>query len=110
MEKIIHFMEENHAEPLSLDVLARQASCSPAYLSRTFRSETGKTISTYLREIRIRRAAQLLEGGAFNVTEAAYEVGYSSLGQFSRAFARIVGTTPAKYRQSHLPTRNKPKL
>jgi len=63
----------------------------------------GKTIPQYLRELRIRRAAKLLKEGKHNVTEAAFEVGYSSLGHFSTVFCEITGCCPSLYpRASYL--------
>jgi AraC-like DNA-binding protein len=85
------------AEPLSLEELGRQVGCSPFYLSRTFSQETGLTISQWLRRARLERAADLLRGGKYNVTEAALEVGYSSLSHFSQAFHEMFGCCPGLY-------------
>lgn len=87
------------AEPLSLEELAAEVGCSPFYLSRLFSQEFGMTIPRYLRHIRIERAVQLLATGRFNVTEAALEVGYSSISHFSKAFAAERGKTPRQFLQ-----------
>ena len=50
---------------------------------------TGLTISRYLRNLRLERAAELLHSGRSNVTEAALVVGFSSLSHFSKAFAQM---------------------
>ncbi len=55
------------------------------------------TIPQYLRKLRMERAAELLRGGKHNVTEAALEVGYSSLSHFSQAFCQIMGCCPGLY-------------
>ena len=73
---------------------AREAGCSPFYLSRIFAEHTGTTISRYLRNLRLERAAELLRSGRSNVTEAAMAVGYSSLSHFSKAFAEMFGVCP----------------
>jgi AraC-like DNA-binding protein len=88
---------ENLAEPLSLEELGRRVACSPFYLSRTFTQETGLTISQWLRRARLERAAELLRQGSCNVTEAAMEVGYSSLSHFSGAFHEMFGCCPGLY-------------
>ncbi len=72
--------------PPPLAELGKLVGCSPFYLSRLFRDETGQTISQFLRGARLARAAELLRGGEGNVTEAAMAVGYSSLSHFSKAF------------------------
>jgi AraC-like DNA-binding protein len=83
--------------PPALAELGRQVGCSPFYLSRLFRQETGETISAFLRRARMDRAAELLRAGAANVTEAAMTVGYSSLSHFSKAFAETFGCCPCLY-------------
>lgn len=88
---------ERLAEPLSLEDLGRIVGCSHFYLSRTFTRETGMTISQWLRQARLERAAGLLRTGRCNVTEAALEVGYSSLSHFSQAFHDEFGCCPGLY-------------
>ena len=57
----------------------------------------GKTITQYLRQLRMERAAELLRAGEFNVTEVALEVGYNSLSHFSAAFHEMFGCCPGLY-------------
>jgi AraC family transcriptional regulator len=83
--------------PPSLSDLATQVGCSSYYLSRLFSQQTGMTISRYLRNLRLEKAADLLRSGRYNVTEAAMEVGYSSLSHFSKAFAGYFGRCPCAY-------------
>jgi AraC-like DNA-binding protein len=85
------------AAPPSLEELGRQVGCSHFYLSRTFTRETGLTISQWLRRARLERAAELLRLRKCNVTEAALEVGYSSLSHFSQAFHEMHGCCPGLY-------------
>ena len=66
-------------------------------LEPNFSREVGLTIPQYLRNIRMERAAELLRSGRFNVTEAAIEVGYSSLSHFSKAFCETIGCCPVLY-------------
>jgi AraC-like DNA-binding protein len=96
-DAVIAILRQHPAEPLGLDAIARKVGCSPFYLSRTFSQETGMTIPQYLRRIRMERAAELLQSGKYNVTEAALEVGYSSLSHFSQAFCQTMGCCPALY-------------
>ena len=96
-DAVIALLRQHLAEPLRLEAIARKVGCSPFYLSRTFSQETGMTIPQYLRKIRMERAAELLRGGGHNVTEAAVEVGYSSLSHFSQAFCQTMGCCPALY-------------
>jgi AraC-like DNA-binding protein len=88
---------ESLAAPPSLEELGRRVACSHFYLSRTFTRETGLTISQWLRRARLERAAELLRARKCNVTEAALEVGYSSLSHFSQAFHAMFGCCPGLY-------------
>ncbi|MGZ5002886.1 MAG: helix-turn-helix transcriptional regulator [Chthoniobacterales bacterium] len=85
------------ANPPSLESLGQEVGCSPFYLSRIFSREVGLTIPQFLRNLRMERAAELLRSGRYNVTEAATEVGYSSLSHFSKAFCETIGCCPVLY-------------
>ncbi|MBA3962581.1 MAG: helix-turn-helix transcriptional regulator [Chthoniobacterales bacterium] len=87
----------NLADPPSLETLGQEVGCSPFYLSRVFSREVGLTIPQFLRNARMERAAELLRTGRYNVTEAATEVGYSSLSHFSKSFCETIGCCPVLY-------------
>lgn len=95
-DKTRAILAENLENPPSLQEIARQVGCSPFHLSRIFTRTTGQTITRYLRQLRLERAAELLESGRFNVTETAMEVGYNSLSHFSKAFAEHFGHCPCR--------------
>jgi AraC-like DNA-binding protein len=96
-QKVLAILKENLAAPPGLEELGRRVGCSHFYLSRIFTQEVGKTISVTLRDLRMERAASLLREGRMNVTEAALEVGYSSLSHFSSAFHEVIGCCPGLY-------------
>lgn len=97
VERVKEILTRDLANPPSLEMLGQEAGCSPFYLSRTFSREVGLTIPQYLRNVRMERAAELLRSGRYNVTEAATEVGYSSLSHFSKAFCETIGCCPVLY-------------
>jgi len=80
--------------PPGLQELAREVGLSHATLNQCFRDLYGTTIFGYLRELRLDRAKALLEEGGMNVTEVAYEVGYSSLSHFAKSFKQHHGISP----------------
>src|SRR5262249_43065869 len=80
--------------------IGRAVGCSPFYLSRIFSKAMGMTIPQFLRQLRMERAAELLRSGKYNVTEAALEVGYSSISHFSQAFCQTIGCCPNLYPQA----------
>lgn len=97
VEQVIFLQKQNLAEPPSLEELGKRIGCSHFYLSRIFSAQTGQTISQHLRQLRLERAAELLKSRELNVTEAALEVGYSSLSHFSAAFQETFGCCPGLY-------------
>lgn len=97
VQKVLAILKENLASPPPLEELGRRVGCSHFYLSRIFTQETGRTISVTLRDLRMERAAALLREGRMNVTQAALEVGYSSLSHFSSAFHEVIGCCPGLY-------------
>lgn len=90
-------MDRTFAEPLDIPVLARVAGCSEAHFIRTFRAVFGETPHRYLQRRRVERAMHLLGAGR-SVTDVCFDVGFNSLGTFSRTFSAIVGVSPAVYR------------
>jgi AraC-like DNA-binding protein len=97
VEQVIFLLRQNLASPPSLEELGRKIGCSHFYLSRIFSAQTGRTITQYLRQLRMEKAAELLKCGDYNVTEAALEVGYNSLSHFSTAFHETFGCCPGLY-------------
>lgn len=97
VDSVIAILKQRLSEPPSLEEIGREVGCSPFYLSRTFSKEAGMTIPQFIRQLRLERAAELLRSGDFNVTEAALEVGYSSLSHFSQAFHQQFGCCPGLY-------------
>ncbi len=97
VEQVIFLLKQHLSEPPSLEELGRKIGCSHFYLSRSFSTQTGKTITQYLRQLRMDKAAELLRSGEHNVTEVALEVGYSSLSHFSATFHETFGCCAGLY-------------
>lgn len=83
--------------PPKLRELARRVGLSHMRLNLYFREIFGTTSYGYLREFRLSRAKALLDEGVMNVTEVAYEVGYSSLSHFAKSFKDRHGVLPGTY-------------
>ncbi len=91
-------MDRAFAGPLDVASLARVAHVSPAHFSRQFRATFGETPHRYLQRRRVERAMELLRETELSVTTICFDVGFSSLGTFSRTFHAIVGESPTDYR------------
>jgi len=96
-------MDLSYAQPLDVAALARIACVSEAHFIRTFRATFGETPHRYLQRRRVERSMFLLRESDRSVTDICLDVGYTSLGTFSRRFREIVGQSPLAYRRSSAP-------
>jgi AraC-like DNA-binding protein len=96
-------MDRAYAEPLDVRSVAAVAHVSPAHFIRSFRGVFGETPHRYLQRRRVERSMFLLRETERSVTDVCFDVGFTSLGTFSRTFRRIVGETPSGYRSGHGP-------
>ena len=92
-------MDYTYAEPLDIPALARIAHVSEAHFIRTFSATFNETPHRYLQRRRVERAMFLLRSTELSVTEICFQVGFSSLGTFSRTFTAIVGESPSQHRR-----------
>ncbi|HEY3684049.1 MAG TPA: AraC family transcriptional regulator [Streptosporangiaceae bacterium] len=92
-------MDRAYAEPLDIPALARLAHVSEAHFIRTFRATFGETPHRYLQRRRVERSMRLLRETGRSVTDICLDVGFSSLGTFSRTFRDIVGESPTEFRR-----------
>ena len=91
-------IDRTYAQPLDVRALASVASVSEAHYIRTFKATFGETPHRYLQRRRVERAMFLLRETDRNITDICLDVGFSSLGTFSRTFSEIVGVNPTDYR------------
>jgi transcriptional regulator GlxA family with amidase domain len=92
-------MDRTYAEPLDIGALAAIACVSEAHFIRVFRATFGETPHRYLQRRRVERSMFLLRTTDRSVTDICLDVGFASLGTFSRTFHDIVGLSPREYRQ-----------
>lgn len=97
VQKVIAILKENLAETPSLEEIGKRVACSHFHLTRIFRQEVGRSMSQYLRQLRMERAAELLREGKLKITTIAMDVGYSSPSHFSTAFHETFGCCPGLY-------------
>jgi AraC-like DNA-binding protein len=92
-------MDRTYAQPLDIPTLARVAHVSEAHFIRQFRATFGETPHRYLQRRRVERATFLLRETDRSVTQICLDVGFTSLGTFSRTFREIIGEPPSAYRK-----------
>jgi len=103
--KVKEYLEENYNRNISIDSLARLTNLNRAYLMRTFQKATALPISSYLLQIRIRHAKNMLINGQ-DASSIALDLGFADQSHFIRSFKRITGSTPFRFAKSHYRSRN----
>jgi AraC-like DNA-binding protein len=92
-------LASSHLNP---ELIARQLRCSRAHLYRVFASR-GETVANYVRELRLRRAHNLLAHGSASkdpIGDIAYRCGFEDPVHFTRLFRQRFGLTPSELRSS----------
>jgi DNA-binding response OmpR family regulator len=85
----------------SVQVLAREMAMSQSVFYRRIKSITGQTAVEFIRDVRLKRAAQLLAQTTMRVSEIAFEVGIEDAKYFRKAFQKIYELTPSDYAKQH---------
>jgi AraC-like DNA-binding protein len=96
-------IDRSYAQPLDIPSLAAVAHVSEAHFIRTFKTTFGETPHRYLQRRRVERAMNKLVESRRSITDICFDVGFTSLGTFSRTFHDIVGCTPSEYRALEVP-------
>jgi AraC-like DNA-binding protein len=98
IQLVREFLHDNFSSNISLKQLANLTGLNHSYLIRIFCQSVGMPPYTYLNQVRVEKAKQLLAQGT-SVAEVAIAVGMSDQSHLTRHFKRIVGITPGQYRQ-----------
>ena len=88
---------------MPLEKAAGIAALEKSYFSSYFRAKIGITFTDWLRQVRVRKATELLKAEDFSITEVAYEVGFADLRTFERAFKKHTRMTPREFKKSVAP-------
>lgn len=95
----IRLMEDHIADPIPLEQLARLSGLSSRQLQRQFRKDLGCSVMDHYARVRLEKADELLRQSRLLIGQIAYATGYSSQSNFSRAFLRHFGISPAARRR-----------
>ena len=93
------YLDEHLDEKITLDEVASHVGISPFHFCKVFKDNTGMTLTEYVNRRRVEQAKHRLLHPDARVTEIAFDIGFQSLSQFNRSFARYVGMSPTQYRQ-----------
>jgi AraC family transcriptional regulator len=96
---VMQYIRRHIHEPLDRETLAAVAGFSIPHFHRVFRAQVGESAISYVRRLRLERAARKLRMGAVDITEVALAAGYDSHAAFSKAFKQQFGLSPSEFRQ-----------
>lgn len=99
IDLVKRFIRDHTDEPLTREVLADIAGFSVPHFHRVFTAHSGENIASYVRRVRLERAARKLRFGAVDITQVALAAGYDTHAAFSRAFKQHYGLSPSEFRQ-----------
>jgi two-component system response regulator YesN len=99
IQKALAYVQSNFTRDLTLEELANHVGVSKSYLSRIFPEYAGKHFCSYLQQLRIERAKELLRFTDCHIYEIASKVGFWNSRYFGKVFRDMVGMTPADYRR-----------
>lgn len=103
-QALVLYINENFKKPLTIDRLSKKFGYSSSYITHMFYEQLKIPFRTYLNDVRTECAAHLLDTTRKNVTEIAYESGYSSVNTFCRCFKKRFSVTPSEYRKRNKKT------
>lgn len=102
MQKVQDYIEQHIDQPMSMDELAKAAGFSKYHFSRIFQSLLHESPAQYVNRIRMEYALFLLAHRTDkNMTDIAFELGFTDSAVFSRAFKNFFGMSPREYRQEY---------
>ena len=104
MEKSMSYILGHLPEPMTLDMLAREACMSRSYYCTMFKTLNGVSVWDYITSQRISLAQYQLETTSDSVLEISENCGFTSIANFNRAFKKLTGTTPVAYRKANVHT------
>lgn len=98
---ILDYIMDNYQEDLTLEKIASLINMNKNAFCRFFKKGTRKSLFTVINEVRIAKACQYLIEGDMNILQICFVCGYKNISNFNKAFKKIQGMAPTKYRKSH---------
>lgn len=99
IQKAVYYINENIAQPMSVQGISKNVGISKSALYRGFHAHFGCTVSRYISRVRIEKAIVLLSDNNLSIEEIALRVGFADGSYFSKTFKKEKGISPLKYRK-----------
>lgn len=102
LKKALEVVEKNMSDPdFGIDHLLEALNTSRTHLHRKLKAITGQSASEFIRTIRLKRAAQLLEKDSNVVSQIGYETGFNDHSYFTKCFKKYFNISPSEYAAMH---------
>lgn len=101
IQKACRFIKNNYQKELSLKDIASSIPLTKNYFANLFKEKTGQTAMSYLKEVRIKKARNLLKKSDLKIYEIAEKIGYNNSNYFSKVFKEYTGFSPSEYRKQN---------
>lgn len=102
IKKVTNYIEDNlSSEDLDIGAIAENMNMSPSTLYRKLKALLGISAVAFIRKVKMRKAAEMLSSGNFNVSETAWNVGINSMIYFRQCFKDEYGISPSEFKNKH---------
>ena len=98
IQLIVEHIEKNYMQKLTVENFARRFNMDRRYLSQQFKAKKGVSIRTYLTQVRMDKASELLSEG-YTTSEASTLCGFGNTSNFHKMFTTYYGMTPLQWKQ-----------
>ena len=100
IKKLLDYIDRHIGEEITLADLSHRVSISESECLRSFKAATGTTPIQYIKQLRIEKAAELLESTNEKIVDIAVACGFQDMSYFSKTFRQMQGCTPRQYREA----------
>jgi len=101
VRQALKYINEQYMDDLTVSQIAEHVHVHPSYLHRLFKTIKSVTINSYISEVRIQKAKQLLKETDFSVMDVSISVGINSQQYFANLFKKLTGMTPSQYKRTN---------
>ncbi|MFN8806138.1 MAG: helix-turn-helix domain-containing protein, partial [Bacteroidota bacterium] len=101
MDDILQFTFKESHRKIYIKEVAEVAHLSTEAFCRYFKLRTRKTYTTFLNDVRVSNACQLLANSEMKVDQVCFETGFQNISNFNRIFKKAMGLTPSHYSKLH---------
>ncbi|MBM6614668.1 helix-turn-helix transcriptional regulator [Desemzia sp. RIT804] len=100
VDEVVHYLENNYMEDITVNQIAHHFYTSPASLSRMFKDRTGETLINYLIQLRLSKAKEIIEEDMeISIRQISKLVGYEDAYYFSKLFKKYYGKPPTLFQK-----------